>query len=225
MVRGVGTALFTKEEGKRNENWRRMLSRTAGRIAPMISGNTYALPSKPELTRALGREVERAQRYERPLTLYLLSVVGLRTIESTYGAYGVLKLLQTLHDRGQALVRGGDLFGHWQGDMFVLAMSETTLQDSVGGLTRLQMELGRYHTKAGNITFDVGATALDTQDSIPTLLTKADERLHQQRMRRREQVWQAQVTLWIPTGERETLQIADVFAHCTLCSEPEGETI
>lgn len=191
----------------------------------MISETICALPSKPELTRALGREVERARRYERPLTLYLLSVVGLRTTESIYGAQGVIKLLQTIHDRGQALVRGGDLFGHWQGEMFILAMSETTLQNSVGGLTRLQRELGRYHTKAGNLTFDVGMAALYTEDSIPTLLMKAEKRLHQQRAYRREQVWQAQVALWIPTGERETLHIADVFAHRTFCHEQEGKTI
>ena len=162
----------------------------------MITDHAYQLPTKPSLEDALERELSRARRHQRPLTVGLLGVDRLWAVESAYGARGVLKLLETLQERGGRLVRGEDLFGHWQGALFLLAMPETTLRGAISGLNRVKMQLERYHTRAGCLKLNVGVAALATGDDTFTVVAKADAMLRWQQACEQDCTWKGLTTLW-----------------------------
>ncbi len=135
------------------------------------------LPNRRALERDLRRELARANRHERPLTLVVLDIDDLRETNDRHGHGVGDRHLRTFSTTLGASLRAGDRAYRIGGDEFVVMLPETE-PDAVPSLMR-------RITDEGAPPFSWGAAAYPADgDSEQTLLETADRRLTDARRRR-----------------------------------------
>ena len=181
---------------------RKSLQRLAQRIADVEALATTdpqtRLRNRMATLGVLATEIERANRYRRPLSIALFDIDHFKRVNDTHGhAIGddVLRHVATvLHDN----VRSVDSLGRYGGEEFLLVMPETDLEGGVATAEHLRRILGRtpvtVTTPTGDLHFRVsisaGVTGNDgvTTLDIDALLREADSALYGAKEAGRDQV-------------------------------------
>ncbi len=94
--------------------------------------------NKSFLTEHLGREVARAARYQRPLSVVMFDVDGLRHINDTHGHYAGDLVLQKLAARVRDQIRREEVLVRYGGEEFVVVLPETERDDALRFAERLR---------------------------------------------------------------------------------------
>jgi diguanylate cyclase (GGDEF)-like protein len=130
------------------------------------------------------KELERAQRYQTPLSLLALDLDLFKRINDTHGhPFGDL-VLQTFTQACLESLRKTDLMARLGGEEFVVLLPETTeyLAANVGEKLRSAIESIQLTAPSGqtvSITTSIGVTTGTMQDeNIAMLLHRADETLY-----------------------------------------------
>jgi diguanylate cyclase len=129
----------------------------------------------------LEREIARSRRTGAPLSLAFLDVDGLKRINDQGGHAAGDRMLLEVANTLRAKLRKYDLIFRYGGDEFVCVLTGLNATDASIRMSLVQGTLanGREH---GSIT--VGIAALEDDDSLESLLARADDALY---LRRQEQ--------------------------------------
>ncbi len=126
-------------------------SRRAG--ADAVTG----LPDAQGFSDIMGREVERARRYGRPVSLVLIDVHGFRHVNDAGGSRAGDRVLGEMAERLRAHVRAPDSLGRTGGDEFAWLLPETGERDAHDAAARLRRGLAEIpFAGAGPLTVSVG---------------------------------------------------------------------
>jgi len=178
------------------------LNRLAARIAEVES-----IAATDQLTRLLNRlaclqflgaEIERSNRYERPLTVALIDIDHFKRINDTYGHAMGDDVLRHVAAALRSTIRAVDSLGRYGGEEFLLVMPETDLDGGLASAENLRRVVGRMplvvETATGAVEIRVtisigvaghlGARSID----IDGLLREADGALYEAKERGRDQV-------------------------------------
>lgn len=137
--------------------------------------------------------LQRAKRYNHPLSFIMLDIDHFKRINDTYGHAGGDDVLESLANTLRAHVREADILGRLGGEEFAAILPETTLADAVGMAERLRFEIesAKVYSAKGEIrtTASFGLSML-TQDqaSLEDLINKADDALYQAKRNGRNRV-------------------------------------
>jgi diguanylate cyclase (GGDEF)-like protein len=130
------------------------------------------------------KELERAQRYQTPLSLLALDLDYFKRINDSYGhAFGD-KVLQSFTNNALSCLRKTDLMARLGGEEFVVLLPETTeyLAANVGEKLRSAIAAIELTTESGEavkFTTSIGVTTATMQDeNIAMMLHRADEALY-----------------------------------------------
>jgi len=136
------------------------------------------LANRKEFERALDRAIAAAGRHKRPLTLVLLDLDRLKRINDEHGHQAGDTAIHAVGSALQRTVRASDTSARLGGDEFGLAMPETTLEQAVEVLHRIDtlLEPDGYRVSAGIASW---APGMDRA----ALERKADARLYQNKRR------------------------------------------
>jgi len=109
-------------------------------------------------------EFERVRRYQRPLSLILLDIDHLKTINDEHGHMAGDAAIRYCVNILKTQIREQDILGRLGGDEFGLLLPETQLSEAVTVARRIQ-EAGRngsfqLNNPAGHITFSMGVAEL-----------------------------------------------------------------
>ncbi|UCE77260.1 MAG: sensor domain-containing diguanylate cyclase, partial [Gammaproteobacteria bacterium] len=149
--------------------------------------NTDALTgvlSRHALMRQAASEMQRAQRYGRPLSFIMLDIDNFKKVNDTWGhACGDVVLVE-VSKHVRALVRSSDMLGRIGGEEFAIVAPETnraqaaTLAEHIrAGIMNLVIEFNREHIAR---TMSCGVAELQTEgDKLETLMAAADKALYQ----------------------------------------------
>jgi two-component system cell cycle response regulator len=178
------------------------LKRLAGRIAEV-----EGLASTDQLTRLLNRqaclqvlatEIERANRYERPLAVALIDIDHFKRVNDTHGHAVGDDVLRHVAGLLTSSVRGVDSLGRYGGEEFLLAMPETDLDGGLASAENLRRIVGRtplvIETPGGDleikVTISVGVAGSGGRRNvdIDALLREADGALYGAKELGRDQV-------------------------------------
>jgi diguanylate cyclase (GGDEF)-like protein len=102
---------------------------TASQEAATVDRLT-GVASRTALLGALISEVERAGRYDRPLTVVFVDIDHFKTVNDTYGHAAGDVVLRGVAQTIKGCLRATDLIGRYGGEEFMLILTETTVDDA-----------------------------------------------------------------------------------------------
>jgi len=137
----------------------------------------------------LGREVARAQRYDRQLALIVLDLDDFKAINDRIGHLAGDAVIAESAERVRDVVRSADIACRVGGDEFAVILPESTLADADQLYRRLQTALSaRPVGQAGRLSFSAGVAELKPEDNPTAFFERADEALYRAKERGKAQV-------------------------------------
>ncbi len=130
------------------------------------------------------REVERARRFNHPLSLLFFDIDDFRSFNNQFSHATGNIILQTLVQRCCTILRSVDVFTRFGGDEFVALLPETDLASAEGVARRLVDEIAaaKIPTPHGNlsVTVSIGLTTLNGNTAdLDELIERANRAEHQ----------------------------------------------
>jgi diguanylate cyclase (GGDEF)-like protein/PAS domain S-box-containing protein len=128
----------------------------------------------------LESEVERARRYNRPLSVVMLDIDHFKKINDTYGHAVGDEVLKATTEVLQRSVRLSDVLARIGGEEFVILVPETSLDHTLelAGKVRRSIESSALLPHGAKVTISFGIAELDENVSIDELMRRADEALY-----------------------------------------------
>ena len=148
----------------------------------------------------LKRELSRAARYGRPLSLLMLDVDHFKVINDTHGHLTGDEVLRQLADLVHADIRREDLFARIGGEEFAILMPETRITGARQIAERLRTTIERAELVVDDTTISVTcsfgvAELAEVERGMPTaaLFEPCDNRLYEAKARGRNMVVSGEV--------------------------------
>lgn len=135
------------------------------------------------LDEALNREIAGMQRKDSPLSVSLLDLDNFKKLNDRLGHATGDQALVHLVKVARASLRPADSLARYGGEEFVILMPDTTLEQAVDVMTRLQRELTKAIFLADQekilITFSAGVAQLGWDEAADSALARADRAMYQ----------------------------------------------
>lgn len=128
----------------------------------------------------LGRELARARRSGEPLVLGFADVVGLKAINDQLSHSAGDQVLRDVADALRAHLRAYDPIVRYGGDEFVFSLEGLSLAQARDRAAAVNASL-----RAGGVSVTIGLAELGDDDSLDTLVSRADAELYEQRCKNR----------------------------------------
>jgi diguanylate cyclase (GGDEF)-like protein len=154
-----------------------------------ITDSLTSLFNRRRLEEAFAHELDRAQRYGKPVSLIIADVDHFKSINDTHGHQigdEVLKLIADLLRNG---VRAVDLVGRWGGEEFLVICPDTDLEGALGLAEKLRGAVEAGPFPAGTtITSSFGAAQYGEGESFKDTVGRADKALYRAKINGRNRV-------------------------------------
>jgi diguanylate cyclase len=141
---------------------------------------------------ALTRELARARRTGKPLSVVVLDVDNFKKINDTHGHAAGDAALVHLAKVIKHTVRPTDSIARYGGEEFVIILSETALAEGALVAQRLQRELTRkfflHDQERLLITFSAGVTEYAMGEEAEALVQRADKAMYQAKLQGKNRV-------------------------------------
>lgn len=141
----------------------------------------------------LANEVDRSRRYAAPMSLLLLDVDHFKTVNDRRGHAAGDALLVHLATMLKRQLRGSDAAARWGGEEFVVVLPGTPVEGAGIAAERLRRAIeaepfgdGRGGTMS--VTLSIGVTSLSADDTIESLVERADVAMYAAKERGRNRV-------------------------------------
>jgi diguanylate cyclase (GGDEF)-like protein len=130
------------------------------------------------------REVERAQRFNRPLSILFFDIDNFRNFNNTYNHSTGNLILKAVSERWRSILRTVDILARYGGDEFVALLPETDIASAEGVARRMVEEIAaeKIATSFGElgVTISIGVTTLSAErPHLSALIDHANHAEHQ----------------------------------------------
>jgi diguanylate cyclase (GGDEF)-like protein len=147
------------------------------------------------LREQLTAEIERAGRYDRPLSLFVADLDFLREVNNKYGHLAGDAVLEGIGDVLRAELRATDVAARFGGEEFVILLPETPVARAIQVAERVREAVERRDFECGrglgsvNVTISIGVAAFPADASTAEdLLDAADAAVYAAKARGRNRV-------------------------------------
>ena len=171
----------------------RRLEELAERVAPAIENarrfrearqladldSLTGLHNRRYFHETLAREVDRAQRYQRRLSLVIVDVDGFKEINDRIGHLAGDAVLAEIADRIRQVVRSADIPCRVGGDEFAVIVPEVEVGQARRLVGRIQRAVSAQPiARAGRVRVSAGVSDLQPNDNPTSLFERGDESLY-----------------------------------------------
>jgi diguanylate cyclase (GGDEF)-like protein len=132
-----------------------------------------------------GREVARARRYAKPLSVLMLDIDHFKVVNDTWGHRTGDRVLQSIARTMQTMVRDQDTVGRLGGEEFSVILPETALPGAQAIAERMRVAVQESSAAVSDkgepisVTVSIGvADLLPDETDFDTLLVRADKALY-----------------------------------------------
>jgi diguanylate cyclase (GGDEF)-like protein len=146
-------------------------------------------------TKVTRLEIERSRRYDHSLTLLILDVDHFKKVNDTYGHFIGDETIQAVADICKNCLRTVDILGRIGGEEFAVLLPETDTRAGLLAAERLRLALSRAQLRTSDpeilthsITVSIGLATCASEDTIDTIMKRADTALYQAKARGRNRV-------------------------------------
>ena len=157
----------------------------------IVDGLTQ-IHNKRYLFETLEKELTRARRYERQLSLLIFDIDYFKRINDQYGHLAGDYVLRELARAVQERIRRDELFARYGGEEFVVVLPETPLQGAVTLAENLRTRVAShgfvFQGERIPVTISVGCSCLKDDKGATELIQRADEKLYEAKRSGRNRV-------------------------------------
>ena len=129
------------------------------------------------------KEIGRSKRHDTLLCVGLLDIDNFKKLNDSLGHDVGDQALIHLATVCRETLRPQDTVARYGGEEFIILLPETSLDDAMVVLTRLQRELTKKFFLSGNdkvlITFSAGVTQMQAEDTQAAVIKRADEAMYE----------------------------------------------
>jgi diguanylate cyclase (GGDEF)-like protein len=136
----------------------------------------------------LGEEIARAHRYDRPLTVLLLDLNGLKAINDSFGHPAGDQMIKHFAELLQKAIRGSDVAVRMGGDEFLAVLPECKPAEVHLVLNRLRGKITDFDGQTIDLLFSAGWTDYIPGESPEVLLKRADVALYSNKRDSKEKI-------------------------------------
>lgn len=140
------------------------------------------LPNREAYNERASAEVQRWQRYGRPLTIAIFDIDHFKRINDTYGHQAGDRVIKVIGRSIAKRLREVDFFCRYGGEEFVALMPETDSATALAVLEKVRDAIANaafnYKDQPMSITLSVGLTEFRTNDSLESAFERADQALY-----------------------------------------------
>lgn len=135
--------------------------------------------NRESLNNLLEIELYRSKRYKSPLAVILFDIDHFKKINDTFGHQRGDAVLKTMVNLVQSNLRSTDIFGRWGGEEFLIAAPGISSEQGLKLAEKIR-RLVQDHDfpEVHQVTASFGVTAYRPDDSVDTLLRRADLALY-----------------------------------------------
>jgi two-component system cell cycle response regulator len=149
----------------------------------IVDGLTQ-IHNKRALFEALEKELMRARRYERDLSLLMFDIDFFKRINDQYGHLAGDHVLRELARVVQERIRREEVFARYGGEEFVILLPETPLQGAAALAENLRARVANhafvFQGERIPVTVSIGTALLGENDKVAAdLIQRADEKLYE----------------------------------------------
>jgi diguanylate cyclase (GGDEF)-like protein len=122
------------------------------------------------------------QRHKYPLTLVMMDIDNFKVFNDRFGHSFGDQLLLTTTNVFEKAIRESDIFARYGGDEFILALPNTSQENAIELLSRIQQDMSKLAASPSSdfsVTISFGLTSLDEKSTVDKLLNQADIALYQ----------------------------------------------
>lgn len=141
------------------------------------------LQNRRSLIEILTTELQRAQRYEYPVSVAFLDIDGFKRVNDLLGHIQGDNVLKSITEFMKTSIRTSDTLARFGGDELVLVMPETDLDSAEVLLKRLQQGVFGLHLPGGiqiGISYGIAGFPVDGND-MDDLVNLANKRMYESR--------------------------------------------
>ena len=149
--------------------------------------------NRRQLTIATEKELSRVRRYGHSFSMLLLDIDHFKQVNDTYGHPVGDRVIVTMTDTIQSLLRRGDSLGRLGGEEFVVLLPHTNSDKALLVAERIRQRVAQIAITVPEatiyITVSIGvATYLESDRSIDNILKRADDALYEAKNQGRDRV-------------------------------------
>lgn len=137
-----------------------------------------SVANRAMLNERFAREVERSNRYGRPLSAILLDIDHFKLVNDECGHLAGDQVLVAIAGLVSDKVRTSDTVGRWGGEEFLVLCPETGAEDAWIVAERIRRAVEEQPFASGRQTVSIGVASLRHGDGVDDLLHRADEALY-----------------------------------------------
>jgi diguanylate cyclase (GGDEF)-like protein/PAS domain S-box-containing protein len=169
--------------------------RLEGAIAELeivaVTDSLTSLKNRGALMERLGEEVQRARRYNLPLSLAMLDVDHFKSYNDSFGHPAGDEVLRCVAQILQTHARPSDFNARYGGEEFVVILSNTALQGALAHAERIRQAIQNEPWPQRGVTASIGVAALSENITDGNaLLRAADDALYKAKHAGRNRVAQ-----------------------------------
>jgi diguanylate cyclase (GGDEF)-like protein/PAS domain S-box-containing protein len=121
------------------------------------------------------REIERAQRYNKPLSMIMFDIDNFKKVNDTYGHSAGDYVLKTLAKIVREAIRKIDYLVRWGGEEFLIILPENNLDKAHALAERIRKLIESYtFNNTGKITVSLGVAEFKEGDTEEILIKNSD---------------------------------------------------
>ncbi|KPA88427.1 MULTISPECIES: sensor domain-containing diguanylate cyclase [Pseudomonas] len=150
------------------------------------------LPNRRGFDLLAAQALNEAQREPKPLTALLLDLDHFKQLNDSHGHLAGDVVLSGFARHLESCLRQSDIICRWGGEEFIVLLKDTDSASAhlIAEKIRQHIEQQRYgyNGKSLHLTVSIGLTSLHTDDTLHTLLARADQALYRAKQSGRNRV-------------------------------------
>jgi diguanylate cyclase (GGDEF)-like protein len=176
-----------RRASNRDISERKRLERELERLA--ATDKLTGIFNRAKLEECLNSEIKESRRLGHALSLMICDIDHFKKVNDTYGHDVGDIVLKMLAETVKKHIRETDIFARWGGEEFVVLMPGADTRGARVLAEKLREEIEiRSFGEAGRITISFGVAQLRSEDSIVSLVKKADDALYKAKKNGRNRV-------------------------------------
>lgn len=137
----------------------------------------------------LEAEIQRADRYRRPLSVIMFDIDWFKSVNDNYGHPAGDTVLRKIASLLRNRIRTTDIAGRWGGEEFLIICPETSLEGASELAEQIRSDIAEFDFSIGQqITISAGIAAYAVDEPVERLIHRVDECLYAAKHRGKNRV-------------------------------------